>query len=700
MIRKILYTITAIVALILVYTIYDFFTFSRHQNELAFYKGESTSLELKKSIDYELSKVVFSGVELKKIIEKNDFNAPELEKLVKKHAYSLETILGVTVAYKPYAFDEKTKLYSPYFDKNQNKLIDLGLLYDYSDPTLTTSSWYTNIEEGASWIEPYYGQAAQALISDYSIPFFYTSGPLRGQFRGVISITISLKGFSELIHSLSLGKTGFGFVSSPKGQLLAHPVTEYVGLKDLNFLINEELNHDLKFAYQNMKKNKVGNVSFRDPIKKQETLFFYDKVPSSNWNIGILFYVNDLLQSQDLYKRKYINISITAGLLFLLLLGIFYNRDHLSNREIWYLSLLSSSILLANVFLIGYLQHTKTKISTHNDSPPIIDKTSLNNVVNTQQLRAKKLSKAPKRIVPTGIFIERLEFEDSYNVNISGTLWQKYDASFVNKVTKGFKFPQLSPFAESSFIEKAYEKEEKNHTLVGFNFRTTIRLNFDYSDYPFDKRNIDLEIQPLKEIDNLLLVPDLDSYTYTNPTQKSGVSDKIRLSGSKILETYFNYSLFSYATNFGFTDSTTFEETPILHFNINVREVLITAFVTYLIPIFVTLVMIFIFIFSTPRSKDGRIEGGTIVQGMTAFFFVLVFSHIDLRKSIQTSDLIYMEYFYFVTYVIIILATYNLITFSRIPNKLFDYEDNLIVKATFFPLFLLMVLAITLFNFY
>ncbi|WP_029209577.1 hypothetical protein [Aquimarina agarilytica] len=209
-----------------------------------------------------------------------------------------------------------------------------------------------------------------------------------------------------------------------------------------------------------------------------------------------------------------------------------------------------------------------------------------------------------------------------------------------------------------------------------------------------------MEIQPLKNSDHLLLVPDLKGYTYTNPLQKSGMNNKIRLPGSKILETYFNYSFYTYATNFGFKDNTDFEETPILHFNINVREVLITAFITYLIPIFVTLVMIFIFIYSTPRSKDGRIDGGTIVQGMTAFFFVLIFSHIDLRKNIETADLIYMEYFYFITYIIIILATYNLITFSRIPHKLFDFKDNLIVKASYWPLFLLMVLGISLFNFY
>ena len=701
MFRKTLYGITVLTTLIFGYVLFDFYTFSKTQKAALFQMGDATSEDLRTSIDKVLTDVMLKSMELKKLLESDDFTQSEIENITKEYSYKLNTILGATIAYKPYAFNEKNKLYAPYFDKQQNSLIDLGKLYDYTNPELATSSWYTDIEKnGPQWVEPYYGQAAQALVSDYCVPFNYASGPNKGKFRGVLTLTISLKGFTELIHSLSLGKTGFGFVTSKKGQLLAHPINEYIGLKNISDLIAEETNKDLKTAYKQIGKGETGSVAFKDPVKKQNALFFYSKVPASDWEIGVQFYKEDLLRNQHIYKKKYIKIATISSLLFLLLLAVFYNRDYLSNREIWYLSIISSGVLLGNIFLVGYLQHTKANANIKNDSPPIIDKTALNNVINDQLVKSKKLAQPNKKVVPTGIYIERLEFEDSYNVNVSGYLWLKYDHAFVNEIHEGFLFSQTAPFAESSFVEKAYEKNEKNHKLIGYNFRTTLRMNFDYSDYPFDKRNIDIEIIPANDTDNILLVPDLNSYKYTNPSDKCGMNSKIKLSGSKILETYFNYTFFTYNTNFGFKENATFEKAPILHFNVNVREVLITAFVTYLIPIFVTLIMIFIFIFSTPRSKDGRIDGGAIVQGMTAFFFVLIFSHIDLRKSIETADLMYMEYFYFVTYIIIILATYNLITFSRIPHKIFDYEDNIIVKASYFPLFLLMVLGITLAKFY
>ena len=701
MVRKILYGVATLVAFLLAYLVFNYFQFSKTQKKLAFSEGTRISTHLKDDVNAVLTNVISQGRDLKSLLENQELSATELDSIIIHRSKQLNEILGITVAFEPYAFSENKKLYAPYYDKNQDRILRIGELYDYTDKSLKTSSWYTNVaEKGAHWVEPYYAQAAKTLVADYSLPFYYKSNDKNRKMRGVVTMTISLKGFTEMIHSLSLGKAGFGFVASSKGILLAHPVNKYIGRKSVNDLVDENTPEELEETYQNLFQNKSGNTTFSDPLKNQKALVFYETVPSAKWKIVVLFYKNDLIKNQLDQKRKIIDISLAFSLLFIILLAIFYARDYLSSKEIWYLSFFSTVILLANIVLSGYLEHTSKIIDAANESPPITDQTSLNTIINSQQLKAKNLKIPPKRIVPTGIYIDRLQFEDSYDVNISGTLWQKYDNEFANKVTLGFKFPQIAPFAESSLIEEAYREQKKDYLLVGYTFRTTLRLNFDYSDFPFDKRNINLEIQPINPIENLLLTPDLESYAYTIPSHKSGVNSLIKLSGSKILETYFSYSFFTYDSNFGFENNEPFQDAPKLHFNINVREVLITAFVTYLIPIFVTLIMMFILIYATQRSKKGRVDSGAIVQGMTAFFFVLIFSHIDLRKNIQTADIIFMEYFYFITYAMIILTTYNLINYSRIKHRIFDYRENIIVKATFLPLFLLMVLIIMLFKFY
>lgn len=106
--------------------------------------------------------------------------------------------------------------------------------------------------------------------------------------------------------------------------------------------------------------------------------------------------------------------------------------------------------------------------------------------------------------------------------------------------------------------------------------------------------------------------------------------------------------------------------------------------------------MVFILIIATGKTKERQ----GIIESMAAFFFVVIFSHIDLRKEIVTADLTYIEYFYFTTYFILILATFNLITYSKKNSSLFDYKNNLLFKNVFFPLIFFVTLLFTLWQFY
>lgn len=699
--RKVLYIITAFLIIAFAWVIYDLVSFNQGREQTATDLGATTTTSLKNDVNTILEEVMTTGNNLAQTLQTQSFSKEQLEALIVERSNSLEQILGVTVAYEPYGFNETTELYAPYYDKKQGKTLLIEELYDYTNSTLQTSKWYVDvIKNGKAWVEPYYAQGAQALVADYGIPFYHTKGIHKDKIKGIVSMTISLEMFAELIHSLSLGKTGYGLVASEQGSILAHPVGDYAGNKTITDLQKEDSREVVKSAYGAIQKGEMGNVAFYDEIKKQETLFFYDKVPASEWRIGVIFFKNDLLGGETLLKRKYINISIVASLLLFFLLAIFYNRDFLSEREIWYLGFFAGFVLLGNIVLVGYLQHNAIRTTEDTlQSPPVTDINTLNSIINEQNLQADKLGREERQPIPTGIYVERLYFEDSYNVSLSGQIWQKYPNDIVDEVTTGFALPQTAPFAEAQLIEERSRQKFDEYTLVTYAFRNTFRLNFEYSKYPFDRRNIEIYLQPLSFKDRLLFTPDLESYTYTNPSQRSGVSKKISLSGSKILETYFSYEYYTYDANFGAPVSGSNQPVPELHFNIKLKRILITAFVTYLIPIFVTLIMMFMLIYTIKKKEDKEVDGN-IVSAMTAFFFVLIFSHIDLRKNIDTAELIYMEYFYFVTYIMILLSTYNLIAYSRAPHKIFSYKDNLIVKATFWPLFLLMMLLITLFMFY
>lgn len=702
MTKKLLYLAGVALFATLIFLSYQFFSFSQERNQKVLDKGQETTEALRDQVNTILTKIAEEGERLADLLGSDTYSAEEVERLIRESALSIPEIQGVTACFEPYSFSQDRRLFCPYYNKGEKSYIYVEDSYDYSIPSLS-STWYTSVrDEGAKWVEPYYGQAAKDWYVDYGIPIYYKSGFNKGKPKGTITMSFICSGFKELIHSLSLGKTGYGLITSREGIFLAHPINEYVGTTNLSTIKTEESHAELVLAYDELLAEKSGHTSFYDEEREDETIFFYDRIPASGWGIGLMFFRSDLLGDGITLSRFYIKLAIVLSLLLLCLLAIYYNKDYLDEGEIWRLSIVSSALFLANIFLVGYLQHNAVSKDRIRESPPITDLTALNNFVNQKQTKAATLKQSAYISVPTGIYIQRMEFEDSYNLNTGGTIWQKYPLEVADSVAIGFILPQMSPFAEASYIEETYREriEAKEDTpgylLVGWDFRVTLRLNLSYSDYPLDKRHISIELLPINNKDHLIFTPDLGSYKYTNPSKKSGLNQHIEISGSEVLESYFNYSLETYDTNFGYGAKGLFEDVSVLHYNINLRRILLNAFVTYLIPIFVTLIMMFILIYSCTKSAERQ----GVIESMAAFFFVLVFSHIDLRKEIVTAELIYIEYFYFVAYFMIILATFNLVMYTKDRSPIFDFNDNQIFKAIYFPMFFLFILMITLMKFY
>ena len=700
--RKSLYLFGLILFCLSIYQVYDYISFKSNQEIIVLQKGADTTAELRDQIDDILARIAVEGKRLADIFGSKDLSKEEIEEIIKESSLSIKEIQGVTACYEPYAFSDESRLYCPYYDKGTGDYFFVSKKYDYSIAGAKGTAWYTGVrDEGAKWVEPYFGEGVQDWFVDFGIPFHYTEGPKKGEVRGTITMSFVCGGFKELVHSMSLGKTGFGIITSNKNNFLAHPNSEYLGTTNLDDIIATEENENLREAFENLKEKKEGFIRFFDRDADDEVFFYHDKIPTSGWGLGLVFYRNSLLQDGKILNRKYIRLSILLSLLFICLLTIFYNRDHLDRGEIWAISILSSLVLLVNIALIGFLQHSSA-VHADNASPPIVDISSLEKVITKQHAKSDILKTPKLTSVPTGIFINNLEFEDSYNVNIGGKVWQKYPLDIAEKVNIGFVLPQMSPFAEASYIEeisrtKIPAKEgEKGYLLVHWDIRVTLRLNLSYQDFPFDKRKINIEIVPIDNNDYLLLTPDLTSYKYTNPDKKSGLDRKISISGSEVLESYFNYTLETYDADFGYGMKGLFEEVPVLHYNINLKRKLLNAFITYLVPIVVTLIMVFILLSAVGKTEERQ----GIIESMAAFFFVLIFSHIDLRKEIETADLTYIEYYYFICYAMLILATYNMISYSKSKSGIFDYEQNLLFKAAFIPLMLLATLIFTFLQFY
>jgi hypothetical protein len=703
MVKKILYGIAVILFIALAYHAFELYSFTQKRNTIVQEKGLNTMNTLKKQVDEILSSIVSEGKKLADDFGANEYSQEEIEQIIRESSLAIPALQGITACYEPYAFSKERRLYCPYYNKGTADYLFVGESYDYTDASADGTAWYTGVRDnGAKWVEPYYAKGAKDWYIDYGIPFYYSSGPKKGQVRGTITMSFVTSGFKSLILSLSLGKTGYGLITSTEGTYLSHPVNDYIGTTNLKTISEAEENIVLKTAYESLLKGEVGNVEFTADDSNDTELFFYDKIPSNGWGIGLAFSKNELLGSEAALNHRYIKLALFFSAFLLMIIAIYFNKDHLDRQEIWQLSILATILLIFNIVLVGYLEHTGSRRINTDESPPIADVSSLGSFVNQQQTRREELKLPQTTSIPTGIFIQRMAFENSYNLNVGGRIWQKYPLDLVDKIEEGFRFPQTSPFAEASFIEETSRKKidgiagKPDYLLIGWDFRVTLQQYLNYENFPFDKRHISIDIIPISNEDNLIFIPDLVSYEFTNPTQKAGLNPNVKVSGNNIMKSYFNYSVESYDTDFGYGTKTLFDEVPILHYNIELRRVLLNTFVTYLIPIFVVLIMMFILLVACSKTEERQ----GIIEGMAAFFFVLIFSHIDMRKEIITADLIYMEYFYFATYLMIILSTWNLITYAKSKAPIFDFNENQIFKAVYFPFFFLCILFITLFKFY
>ena len=77
-------------------------------------------------------------------------------------------------------------------------------------------------------------------------------------------------------------------------------------------------------------------------------------------------------------------------------------------------------------------------------------------------------------------------------------------------------------------------------------------------------------------------------------------------------------------------------------------------------------------------------------------FFVIAFSHIDIRRKIAAEEVFYLEYFYLTIYLAILWVSINSVLFAMGARiRLIQYRDNLISKLLFWPGLLGLLFAVT-----
>ncbi|PCJ21755.1 MAG: hypothetical protein COB04_02205 [Gammaproteobacteria bacterium] len=361
------------------------------------------------------------------------------------------------------------------------------------------------------------------------------------------------------------------------------------------------------------------------------------------------------------------------------------NRE--SNSLLWIISITSSIIFS---FLMAWMWY-----SVDNEYNPNTSQLVSTNAAESDLIRKLKSSKdfANREFtyIPTGIYIQSLDFKNSSDVNITGYVWQKYKSDQIIE-SPGFLFPEQVDSGSAIEPRLIYTHPQGENTVYGWYFEATLRQTFNYRDYPLDHKTVWIRIWPSDFNHDAILIPALQDYQSTTPGVSFGLDQELVLGNWNINETFFNFRKVSYDTNFGIKDRNVSRTFPELYFNIVIKRKFLNSFVVHLIPVFTVLVFLYTIVLTSTKSRDKAEIFGFNVMGTvsinSALFFVVMLSHVHIRQKFPSEGIVYIEYFYLVMYglmIAIIINTFLVTTNQSIFSRMISWQDNLIPKVAYWP---------------
>lgn len=587
---------------------------------------------------------------------------------------------------------------------------ELDALEDY---TREDVAWYHRpMADGEpSWVGPAYDERSDSIRVAIARPFRLaaTAGTSeRVEPDGVVYVAFGVDRMKRLVNALDLGEKGYCHIVSRDGRFVVHPDDDRItklssdeererredGLEEVRRL------RDVERRASRPPAPTPPATTARDDLTGHESWLFYEPLDAAGWTLGAVTIQDDALieRSEDVRtttedeRRKLMLIALMAGMIVVCLL--MFARRLCADEEggFW---LLSIGVALVCLGIAASAAIVVRSLPVDRKQSRIAHQAALGDFQNRQNGRILRQCGELPLFVPTGIYVQSASFLAANEVQLTGFVWQSYTNGVHDGISRGFAMP------ESGSMDKELISSENDGSVerMVWRFNVTLNQEFDYSHYPLG--NDDLWVQLWHEdfARNVILVPDLDSYKLISPRALPGLKDGLELPGWDVMGTYFSYREHTYQTDFGSGDYSGLTDFPELYFNILIKKQLTGPMISDFLPLFVVAILMFtILMLSTRRDQEMTVTGFSgmnVIAACGGFFLVVVFSHIGLRRNLAVKDFVYIEYFYFLSYVLILLVSVNSLMYSRLQHPWALYRENLIARLAFWPLSSLAILGFT-----
>ncbi len=624
----------------------------------------------------------------------------QIQQKIEKNPY----LATFGVAYEPDTTGEQKKLNAPAYVRVNNKLqlVQRDKNDNYTKPEHV---WYRKaLKEGAHWGEPYSWSEGSVLtepVFGFYTPFYRLEGKEKLP-KGVMFAEMSLSQLRQMVDSLKLqlGKTGYAFVLSKEGAVVYHTIDDNVKRRNnLLKIATQQNNKQLLPLVNQALQGKQAEGELRDETTGEDSWLFLQPTVLNGWVVGVVFIKQEVLLD-DRTKRQTLILSCLALVWFFIFMSIILLRAYqFRGKRVWVVSSLASVLFAAEIGLIWSLAlGERNYLTNHN---VLLNQSQVDKLLVPQVQLSKDLNQKPPLYVPTGIFIQSLEFETAKKIFMTGYIWQKYTKGIHDALTRGFILPDALS-ANDVDVKEAYRYTQGNVEVIGWYVEATLLQNLNYSHYPFDHEDIQIRLwhsdfKAQGKLDRqVFLTPDFGGYKIITPGTRPGLDKRLVLDGWRIKNSFFEYRYATYDSNFGLENTVFQTNLPELNFNITAKREVISTFISRIGPLFVVVFMLFALLVIADSDKAMEVLGAC-----AGFIFIVILDQVSLREQLIVQELVYFEFFYLVIYLYILGITINAVLMLVKPElKLLQHQDNLIAKVFYWPSLLKLLLLITIFVFF
>ncbi len=518
--------------------------------------------------------------------------------------------------------------------------------------TSARPGWFdAALERGAHWFEPTWGDR-EALEVGYAVPFDVPGS----EVRGVLALPLDLESLAS-VEALDLQSRGFAvLLDSQQRHLVHHNPDLVISGEAMTDWARREDNEPLLELAAEMERGEpfVREVHFS--ATGQSSWVSVQSLAEPDWSLHVVLPQQELFQHQRTSQLEAQQI-LAIGLLAIVSLVIGFIGPRSGARGAWIVSGGSALCIAACIGFLWQLAATE-----HGFDAARMQRISDGEALEDLLEEHDSATSEPIRRVPTGVFLQSLEFLSANNVHVSGYLWQEHGGE-----RKDTSPPFVLPEAIGPTVAPAYEVDcagdDDDCAVSGWHISATLRQPFDYRRYPFDQKAVWIRIWPEDFASNTVLVPRLEDYGPQIPMTRPGVEQDLVPEGWTLQGSFFGYRSHSYNTDFGIPDYVGQEGFPELHYTVLLQRNLVDAFISHLVPLLVVAGLLFTVLLQGVRDELSSTDLVGICSGL---FFVVLLSHTALREELATPDVVYLEYFYLLMYIFILaVAVFSVIWASR-----------------------------------